>query len=262
VPLRIPKLFLWMSRPITIKMTASTKVNNASPPQKSKPAILCLHGGGNNQTIFEMQTIRIQRLLAEEFEFVFTSAPFESDPGPGMIPWFEDCGPYFRWTRHEEPTEIPEETRTLLSRLAKEQIVKDGRGFVGVLGFSQGAQLASGLLLEEQLGKGIDWGEGLTFGVVCNGVCPPITSWLSQEEKDTEITIPTLHLIGESDPWKDESRRLRSAHCRIEQAALIECDVGHRLPVSPEDNAQVAAEIRNMCRRALGMGKAALVPGS
>lgn len=241
-----------MSRPSAIEMTVSTQANDASPPQKSKPAILCLHGGGTNQTIFQMQTIRIQRLLAEEFEFVFTTAPFESGPGPGMIPSFEGCGPYFRWTLQAEPTEVPEETRTLLSRLAKEQIMKDGRGFVGVLGFSQGAKLAAGLLLEEQLGKGMDWGEGLTFGVICNGVSPPMTTWLSQEEKDTDITIPTLHLIGESDPWKEESRRLRSAHCRIEQAALIECDVDHRLPVSLEDNEKVAVEIRRMYRRYLG----------
>lgn len=254
MPLHNTELLLWMSmRAIT--MTVSSKANNESSPQKFKPAILCLHGGGTNETIFQVQTIRIQRLLADEFEFVFTTAPFESVPGPGMIPSFEGCGPYFRWTPDNEPTEVPEESRTLLSRLAKEQIMKDGKGFVGVLGFSQGAKLAAGLLLEEQHGKGIDWGEGLAFGVLCNGVCPPLTTWLSKKEKDTEITIPTLHLLGKSDPWKDESKRLHFAHCRKEQAALIESDVDHRLPVSEEDNEKVVLEIRQTYKRALGMGE-------
>lgn len=164
-------------------MTVSTEVSTASPAQNHKPAILCLHGSGTNETIFKIQTIRIQRLVGNEFEFVFANGPFESGPGPGVLPSFEGCGPYFRWTEQRGASETPEETRTLLSRLAKEQILKDGRGFVGVLGFSQGAKLATGLLLEEQFGKGIHWGEGLRFGVICNGVSPPMTSALSQEER-------------------------------------------------------------------------------
>jgi predicted esterase len=242
-------------------MSLHTGANGTSQPQKSKPAILCLHGGGTNQTIFEIQTIRIQRVLAADFDFVFTTAPFESEPGPDVLPSFDGCGPYFRWTMQRGPTKTPEETRTLLSRLAKEQIMKDGRGFVGVLGFSQGARLATGLLLEQQFGKGIDWGEGLRFGVICNGTSPPMTSRLSQEETDTEITIPTLHLIGEKDPWRNESRKLRATHCKLEKAALLECDVGHRLPILPEDNAKFGAEILRMYRETSGISKVALVPG-
>ena len=219
---------------------------------KSKPAILCLHGGGTNQTIFEVQTIRIQRALSADFEFVFLNAPFESGPGPDVLPSFEGCEPYFRWTLDREPGETPEETRILLSRLAKEQIMKDGRGFVGILGFSQGARLATGLLLEHQLGKGIDWGAGVGFGVICNGTSLPLTSELSQEEKEVKVAIPTLHLIGLQDPWRDESRMLRSAYCDLEQAALLEFDVGHRLPVLAEDNARLVAEILRMHREASG----------
>ena len=242
-------------------MSLQTGTNGAPPSiPMSKPAILCLHGGGTNQTIFEIQTIRIQRALSAHFDFVFISAPFESEPGPDVLPSFDGCGPYYRWTVQKGPAETPEETKTLLSRLAKEQIMKDGRGFVGVLGFSQGARLATGLLLEQQLGKGVDWGHGLGFGVICNGTSPPLTSYLSQEEKDTEISLPTLHILGLQDPWVDESRRLRAAHCHVEHAAIMECDVGHRLPILPEDNARIAAEILRMYRETSGRGKAALVP--
>ena len=222
---------------------------------RPKPAILCLHGGGTNQTIFEVQTIRIRRVLSADFDFVFLSAPFESGPGPDVLPSFEGCGPYFRWTLDRGPAETPEETRIVLGRLAKERIMKDGRGFVGILGFSQGARLATGLLLEQQLGKGIDWGAGLAFGVICNGTSPPLTYNLSQVENDTKITIPTLHLIGLQDPWRDESRKLRSVHCDGEQAAILEFDVGHRLPILAEDNAKIAADILRVYRETSGKGK-------
>jgi predicted esterase len=240
-------------------MSFQTGANRSLSVPKPKSAILCLHGGGTNKSIFEIQTIRIQRVLSEHFEFVFLSAPFDSGPGPDVLPSFEGCGPFFRWTLDRGPAETPEETKVLLSRLAKEQIMKDGRGFVGVLGFSQGARLATGLLLEQQLGKGIDWGDGLGFGVICNGTSPPLTSHLSKEEKDTKIAIPTLHLVGLRDPWREESRRLRVVHCEEEQAAILEFDVGHRLPILPEDNAKLAAVILRMHSETSGIGKVSLV---
>lgn len=71
----------------------SATVTNHAPvalatvsPNPTKPAILCLHGGGTNVTIFKVQTIRIQRALSSHFEFVFLDAPFEAEPGPGVHP--------------------------------------------------------------------------------------------------------------------------------------------------------------------------------
>lgn len=153
---------------------------------------------------------------------------------------------------------MPEGTRTLLSRLAKEQVMKDGRGFVGVLGFSQGARLATGLLLEQQLGKGIEWGEGLRFGVICNGTSPPLTTNLSQKEKETRINIPTIHVIGLRDPWAAEGRYLRTIHCHVEQATIMEFDVDHRLPITPEDNKKLTTEIVRLYHETSGIGKVSL----
>jgi predicted esterase len=223
-----------------------------------KPAILCLHGGGTNTGIFNIQTIRIQRALASDFDFVFLDAPIESGPGPDVLPVFEGCGPYLRWTIDRASTEMPEVTKTMIDRLAGEQRAKDGRGFVGILGFSQGAKLATGLLLEHQLEKGIDWGDGLRFGVICNGTSPPLTYHLSQEERSVKLDIPTLHLVGLLDPWRDESRRLRSVHCQHEQAVLLEFDVGHRLPFLPQDNVKICAEILRMYHESSARNKLAL----
>ena len=217
--------------------------SNGISPSGFKPAILCLHGGGTNAAIFQIQTIRIQRLLSSHFEFIFLDAPFESGPGPGVLPTFEGCGPFYRWISEIGVYETPEKTKELIARLAQEQKMKDGRGFVGVLGFSQGAKLSAGLLLEQQLGKGIDWGEGLRFGVLCNGTSPPLTSNLSEAERMGRIAYPTLHLIGLEDPWREEGRKLKSKYCDETQAVLLEFDVDHRLPIKDDDNNKVAAEI-------------------
>jgi predicted esterase len=239
-------------------MAFQTHTNGASSPAPTaKPAILCLHGGGTNTIIFEVQMIRIHRILSSEFEFVYLDAPFPSGPGPDVLPTFDGCGPYFRWTQDVGP-ETPERTKAILARSAKEQIAKDGRGFVGILGFSQGARMAAGLLLEHQLGKGIDWGVGLRFGVLCNGITAPLTSHLSKEENALQVTIPTLHLVGLTDPWREESRKLRSVHCQQEQTTLLEFDVGHRLPLLPQDNLKIAAWVRSMYRETSPIGQVTL----
>jgi predicted esterase len=225
---------------------------NSAPPS-AKPAILCLHGGGTNATIFSVQTIRIRRVLDSQFEFVFLDAPFESGPGPGVLPVFEGCDPYFKWLSELRQVEKPDKTRDLLEDCFKKQRQKDGRGFVGVLGFSQGARVAAGLLLEQQLRKPkLGDGEGLSFGVFMNGTCPPLISRFSDLERKGQIDFPTLSVIGTQDPWREDGRRLYSEHCDRDQAVLLEFDIGHRLPILEQDTAKIVAEILRMHRETSG----------
>src|SRR5271154_2020825 len=64
---------------------------------KLLPAILCLHGGGSNSTVFKIQTRRLQWALNSQFRFVFAQAPHEGTPGMGMLPVFASCAPFYRW---------------------------------------------------------------------------------------------------------------------------------------------------------------------
>src|SRR5271169_5143167 len=61
------------------------------------PTILCLHGHGTSATIFEAQTRNIRSALRSQFKFVYIDAPYESEPGPGVLPCFADSGPYYTW---------------------------------------------------------------------------------------------------------------------------------------------------------------------
>ncbi|KAL8724354.1 MAG: hypothetical protein Q9181_006865, partial [Wetmoreana brouardii] len=113
-------------------------------PTADLPCLLCLHGGGTSAYIFNIQTRRLQRALAKHFRFVFVDAPFECPAGPGVLPFFEGLGPYRRWI--DENGSDEDKVRPLI----RKTIAEDGGNFVGVLGFSQGARLALGLLHEKE----------------------------------------------------------------------------------------------------------------
>ena len=205
--------------------------------------------------IFNIQTIRIQRVLDPYFEFVFLDGPLHGEPGPGVIPVFEGLEPYRRW--HVKGSEgKPALTNALLQSFMEEQRRKDGRGFVGALGFSQGARTVAGLLLEQQLKQrkeGADWGgEGLSFGVMLNGTTPPLTANLTDGEKMERISVPSLHVVGRDDPWREDGLELHGKHFDQETATLVEFAVGHRLPILEEDTAKITNEILRMYRESEG----------
>ncbi|OAX78113.1 hypothetical protein ACJ72_07582 [Emergomyces africanus] len=149
-------------------------------PSDPLPSILCLHGSGTSAAIFKTQTIRLRRELQHRFSFVFINAPFETDPGPGVLPVFAEAGPYYTWVdlANLPPSQrslaattadvegetsalkrailrgrtqlMPARTVELLEKTIREQIERDGKGFVGVIGFSMGGRMVAGLLLEQQ----------------------------------------------------------------------------------------------------------------
>jgi predicted esterase len=206
--------------------------------QPNLPTILCLHGGGTNSTIFKVQTIRLQRALSSHFNFVFLDGPFTCPPGPGVLPTFEDCGPFLRWNKSPSDPSLPEETKKLIANACKET------EFVGVLGFSQGAKLAAGLLLEQQIRKR----RGFRFGVLLMGVSPPLVSGLTDEEKATRIKVPSVVVLGKEDPWREEGQKLYDEFWEVGKASLLELEIGHRLPNVEAENRMIVEEILRLYR--------------
>jgi predicted esterase len=144
---------------------------------------------------------------------------------------------------------MPDATRKLIDETVRS---RGGYGrVVGVLGFSQGAKLAAGLLLEQQLrGKG---GEGFKFGVFMMGVTPPLSSnSLPVEQKKTLITVPSVHVVGLDDPWLSEGRKLYDEHFDWKTARKMEFQVGHRLPIVEAETKQVTDEILRLYRETRG----------
>ena len=224
---------------------------------KHLPRILCLHGGGTSAMIFSMQTRKLQHALRQHFRFVFIDGPFQTTAGPGVMPFFEGCGPFWRWVKTKGRSDI--EVRQLLQKTLEEE----GGPFVGVLGFSQGARLAAGILLEQQE-KGQVEGREFRFAVCVNGTYPALilaaepssalrpildaelTEW--DEIYNLHIHLPSVHVHGEQDPYVRSSRLL--ARCFDPQTAKVfEFENGHHLPASTSDTEQVADEILKIYRR-------------
>ncbi|KAL8965895.1 MAG: hypothetical protein Q9183_003631 [Haloplaca sp. 2 TL-2023] len=219
-------------------------------PKSKLPCLLCLHGGGTSAHIFSIQTRRLQKALAKHFRFVFVDGPFECPAGPGVLPFFEGMGPYRRWI--DEDGDERGQVRPLLQRTMAE----DGGNFVGVLGFSQGARLALGLLHEKQEKKAEAFTE-FGFGVFICGTYPPLgissalfpaTPTVQFETQYWEVkhqsilNMPTVHVLGYKDPFLYKSRLL--AQCsEPSSTTVMGFNMGHHLPVIPADTLRLANKL-------------------
>ncbi|KAI4216327.1 MAG: hypothetical protein LQ351_001337 [Letrouitia transgressa] len=227
-----------------------SKPSLPSKPKADLPCILCLHGGGTSALIFKIQTRRLQRLLANRFRFVFVDAPFEGEAGPGVLPYFEGMGPFYRWINSDGDDEA--KVRPLLEKT----MADDGGNFVGVLGFSQGARLALGLLHEKQQRR-VGAFNNFGFGIFLCGTYPPLglasalfpvtpvakfkdQQWDSRHE--AVLNIPSIHVLGARDPFLIKSRLL--VQCSEPSSRTVyKFDIGHHLPVMPADNQLLADSI-------------------
>lgn len=138
-----------------------------SPPETlHRPRILCLHGGGTNASILSMQARTFTPQLAPHFRLVFADAPFPSDPHPGILPVYEDFGPFKVWSRWAQGQPVCGDTGDLAlepaavvdgadvqcrAAMAADDAAGATGDWVGLLGFSQGARMVGSFLLEQQL---------------------------------------------------------------------------------------------------------------
>ncbi|KAF4119583.1 putative esterase [Geosmithia morbida] len=246
----------------------------ASDNSLKLPRILCLHGGGTNADVFQLQSRSIIRRLGSTFRFVFINAPFYSDTHPDIVPFFGDLAPFYRWLRWEGGHEHDEEAESKILETCRRAMDKDpGSGaWVGVMGFSQGAKIAASLLWAQEH---VDGGDGpFKFGIIIAGRAPivvldpqkklhpvPYTAnanQMSVESKDLApdnkgqhaISIPTLHVHGLQDPGMHLHRVMADKYCKDGTARSIEWDGGHRLPIRPDDVEIMVSEILDMVKDA------------
>lgn len=234
------------------------KAFNNTPPvmagseqHSDLPRILCLHGGGTSAMIFKIQTRRIQYALRNVFSFVFVDGPFESGPGPGVLPVFEGCGPYFQWIFPSNQLLGQQRVRQVL----REAIKEDGGDFVGVMGFSQGGKQTAGLLADQENGETT----GLPhwkFGVLLCASYEPLSlenarklamgadaapkgefdhhGEIREPEAHEIIHVPSVHVTGTLDPHCEKGRRLFKFFDK-ETAIRMEFVMGHHLPGAAGD---------------------------
>ncbi|MCJ1455235.1 hypothetical protein MMC28_005589 [Mycoblastus sanguinarius] len=258
--------------------------SEAHNPTIHLPRILCLHGGGVNARVFQLQCRSLIPQLSSEFRLCFADGPFICHPGPGMIPVYQHHRPFRRWLRwlpehveHDAKTTV-EKTNKKLKQAMDEDDAKGATGeWVGLLGFSQGAKLAASILFTQQkraeaLGPE-HAGSHFRFAVIMAGRAPLVSldpelvmnsaladasqsttgytrfpDGVSPEEQEHVLRLPTIHVHGRRDQGLHLHQRLLEQYCEKGTTRLVEWDGDHRVPIKTTDVAAIVEQIFDVGR--------------
>lgn len=198
--------------------------------------------------------------MKTQVEFDFVDAPFEGAPAPGIEKFFEP--PYFVWNRYYAPSEVSK-----VHEYARAVVAQNGP-YDGVIGFSEGAALAAALLLEDASSIDRQYAPTFRLAVFLNAVnllspstelgkkMPEIdarnamdafTGGVNQHQypaldcvyalcaktAPTLINVPTLHVIGLKDNFRDVSEDLIKV-CEGGSAMTVRSPAGHEMPRGQE----------------------------
>ncbi|KAK4238978.1 serine hydrolase FSH [Achaetomium macrosporum] len=240
----------------------STAPTQEDEKLKPKPRLLLLHGGGTSPSIFGLQARKLALLLQPHFDLVFLQAPLPCPAGPGVLPFFDGCGPFFCWMDDRTPEA---EARYWVEGMNQVVAEVERLGpFVGVLGFSQGAKVAMEVVRrlervhrgacgdEKEEGACPSWFKVVV--TVCGtapfqgGVEGRLVRDGQQEARDKGfreslaggvVKAQSVHLIGEEDPWRPESEKLVEFFDEVRRT-VIRFKGEHHMPRDNETNGQVA----------------------
>ncbi|PIA97178.1 Esterase LovG [Cercospora beticola] len=258
----------------TTRSSSPTKTSE-TPTTLSKPRILCLHGGGVNSEVFRMQCRSLIKHLPA-FRFVFADGPWFCEAGPGIVPVYEDCGPFRRWLRwlpHQPETDDGSATEEIFYEIERCKREDDDKGatgeWVGILGFSQGAKVAASLLYDQQIReeKGLEVDTRYKFGVLTAGRNPLVSfgeysrsealvsagqlseGFVFEGTSPHILKLPTLHVHGLRDNGLHLHRRLLKQYCDPETSEVVEWDGDHRVPIKSTDVKPIKDWVYDIARK-------------
>ncbi|KAM0715860.1 hypothetical protein Q7P37_008374 [Cladosporium fusiforme] len=231
--------------------------------------------------IFRAQARSLIRYLPD-FRLVFADGPFFCAAGPGIVPVYEDWGPFRRWLRWlPEHAEIDDDSATeeVLYNIAacKREDAGDGP-WVGLIGFSQGAKLSASLLYDQQIRMEKE-GKAETdykFAVLLAGRSPLVSfsphsrhaalvtpGQVSEgfdypHESPHVLRLPTIHVHGLADAGLHLHRKMLRQYHDAQSATVIEWDGSHRVPIKKTDVERITKEIYRVAREegVMGLAKA------
>ncbi|KAF9871786.1 cytochrome P450 4A10 [Colletotrichum karsti] len=242
---------------------------------KTRERILCLHGDGTNAMVFAAQTRHLRRALESHgIELIYATGPFECDPGYGVSPFFDDCGPFYRWCPNDPRDVQGRDFTTEEDDLAESAAMaagiidmfedlryefghddadgENGRdGFVGILGFSSAAAVVAGILAVQD--NSVEdlcpaWYR-FRFGVLINGTGPPARfPTIGGDAGKQPIEVPTLSVVGKQDQWQSQSRLLNTSFDR-DLLTCLEFDNGHKIPSEDGQVQKMVSVILDMVRK-------------
>ncbi|KAK1565845.1 citrinin biosynthesis oxidoreductase CtnB [Colletotrichum navitas] len=217
--------------------------------------ILCLHGDGTNAMVFAAQTRQLRCALElHGIDLVYTTGPFECEPGYGVSPFFDDCGPFYRWSPNDPrdfdgsiDAEDDISNSTIMEAGLTEMFEdlryeygdnvddKSGRNtFAGILGFSSAAAVAAGILSVQQNNDEQD-----TF---------PTFPSISKDQCTQSIKVPTVSIVGKQDHWQSQVK-LINTYIDSNLVTYLEFENGHKVPSKEAQVQEIVSAILNVIQK-------------
>jgi len=229
---------------------ASDKADDALPGGGTlRPRVLVLHGFRTNTEIIEMQMHSVcsaWREIGLNIEPVYLEAPHQaSGPGDPLLPhemklkewWGEREGP-LGCDSYMAGWQGPRCDGLMESIRIAESFIGAKGPFEGVIGFSQGAALATILLARG--------GNGLRFGLLFSGVTVPRGSLpAAGPDSPLPLELPSLHVFDPNEHFVKECHQLQASFSAAETLHHAE---DHTVPSAPQVCGAVAAWLGSVCR--------------
>ncbi|GAD95060.1 DUF341 family oxidoreductase, putative [Paecilomyces variotii No. 5] len=222
---------------------------------------LCLHGAIGSITNISIQLAPLEKELERDqtASFRYINAPVAVSPPPGFDEYF-GIGPHYRWAddggtaedsmlariRQLPVGESPEDVMRNLQKGHENTTWRNRRQVMdilyrelendplieGIIGYSEGSSVAASFVVDED--RRLEE-EGRPRRIRCAIFFtgwPPISKEgkvLLADESDYFINIPTLHVIGANDPYRDGALALYNV-CDPDTAVIFDTGKGHTIP--------------------------------
>mmetsp|Transcript_8478 Transcript_8478/g.12643 ORF Transcript_8478/g.12643 Transcript_8478/m.12643 type:complete len:230 (+) Transcript_8478:79-768(+) len=198
----------------------STSIKSVSS-RSGRPKVLCLHGFRTSGLILERQMAAMRCHV--DADFVYMDGPFEATgpPDSGVRIFYPNL-PYYEWYSLSYSQEAISRSMELILKELRENGPYDG-----ILGFSQGACMATRVAYRLQSCPEEFKGLSLKYVILIGGVPP------NESEKSvpfSPITLPNLHIMGDEDYVLDRSVILQNNWYDSKNSELLKHSGGHHIP--------------------------------
>ncbi|KAJ5171130.1 Serine hydrolase FSH [Penicillium coprophilum] len=208
---------------------------------------LCLHGGGTNGEIFEIQIGGLRQILEKNgHDFKFMNGKMDAkveEELEGIVD-----GPFYNhYTRGSSPGSSIHEAFDH----TKSFITKEGP-FDVVIGFSQGAALAASLLIHQSKNYPAEPSLFRAAVFIC-GAAPWDSTGLEQiapQAGTYPIVIPTANIVGKADALFPESVRLYEL-CDPTKATFYDHGSKHMVPFDMKNTEEMIRVIEETLANAI-----------
>ncbi|KAH9110282.1 hypothetical protein LEN26_010452 [Aphanomyces euteiches] len=229
--------------------SATEAVTKPTPPVSKEPApstpnqirVLCLHGFRTSTSVMKVQVADFLHAFdPSEVHVTFLNAPYPAS-GPAyddVGEFFGKDGPYYEWWNVDD-SKYGGWKKSL--EYLQEQVQARGP-FDVIVGFSQGATMATLLAVHYQAQGVIPF---KAVVLVCGLV--PIDGMPSDV---IEINMPSIHVLGESDPVFDLGQALVDIYASTPSRHVFKHPDGHKFPAATHSKGifdQVATILRTLC---------------